>query len=166
MVSATTTTTLAFTSDDLSKIELQYYLIKDIEKRVADYTDVLQQERRLRARDVLRKIRAYEPVSQSEYEMRRLVLDERASATEATDDWRLSEPLQEEENEAMRRQGEELRDKSSGLSAEIARLGLKPVDNADPLGRRLLDAAATETQLVAMKAQLEEELRAGGRLRE
>ncbi len=124
--------------------------------------DLVREERCLKAREVLRKDKAYESVSPAEYALRAAVKEEETAYRSklemekqaAPPDWKLDTPLQEEERGALTQKSAELEKHSAQMKEEMAQLGVKAPERTDSLGRVLVDTGETRKLLAARETQL------------
>lgn len=133
------------------------FRVRYAKEKLGNYRDMLALERRLRAREVLRKDRAYEPVSAEEYQLRRSVLDEAAvlaAGGENLDSWRLNEPLTEPERRELEDLIERIPAASADMIDEMGRLNLQGTYVTDPFGRRLINTDDAENKLNALQKSI------------
>lgn len=120
-------------------------------ERISDQCDQLdniaREERCLRARDVLRKDKAYEPVSAVEYSLRAAVKDEEMAyraecekkAQSAPPSWQLDVPLQEDERALLTQKSTDVVKSSEEITQALAQTGLKASTRQDLVGRNIVN---------------------------
>lgn len=136
-----------------SVAEKQAFLIRYAAERLGEYRALVAQERRLRAREILRKSRENEPVQMEEYELRNKVNEEAALLAEEGKDvsgWRLDEPLDDEERRELANLSTRLGAFSNDLRNEFMRHNLTLSTSVDIYGRRLIDISEAQAKLDAL----------------
>ena len=149
-------------SDKLKLVETKLYQIENLEDRVKKYQELCTLERRLRARDVLLKVRNYEPVSNDEYDLRKKVLEEYANAAKSQPpasgaerkDWQLDTPLTPAERAELTRVSNELQQQSKDLVEDLNDIGIVVAPTTDPLRRTLLNGDQAAAKVTDRKASL------------
>jgi hypothetical protein len=150
----------ALTRPEQARLEVQLMEISRLEEMVKRFRESCIQERHLRAREVLMKINNYEPVSDSEYALRREVVEEEEKAAQSAgnagreDPWQLNTPLQRSEKEELALLSDDLQAESARLEKELNSVGVFIAPERDPLGRMFLDGAKVSEDLVARRESL------------
>ena len=147
----------------IKRVNLELNKLAQIEA-LCDAQDVLAREERcLHARDVLRKDKAYEPVSSAEYALRSAVKEEEAAYRSELEqkqqptpaDWRLDAPLAGDERAALTQKSADLERQSRQIKDSLAQLGVNAPEKNDLLGRALVDTAAARKLLDSRRKQLQ-----------
>ena len=134
-----------------------------LEDRCNLLDDLAREERCLRAREVLRKDKAYEPVSPAEYALRAAVKEEEAAyrvefekkGEARAQDWRLDVPLREEERTLLTEKSAGLLNDSKEIAETLSQMGIRASERPDPLGRALLNTAGARKLLSARIEKLQ-----------
>lgn len=121
-----------------------------------------REERCLQAREVLRKDKAYEPVTASEYALRAAVKEEETAYRAALEkkgdpapqDWRLDEPLREDERTQLTQKSADLVGRSASIVEALSQLGMKASNRTDLMRRAVVDTAEARKLLEARMEQL------------
>jgi hypothetical protein len=133
--------------------ENRAFLVRYAAEQLGEYRAALAQERRLSAREVLRKTRNNEPVEMEEYELQRQVMEEAAALTaqgQDTSKWRLNEPLSDPERKELADLTTRLQTTSNDLRQEFMRLGFRVGTHTDIYGRTLINVEEAEEKLDAL----------------
>jgi hypothetical protein len=135
--------------------EKRSFLVRFVAEQLGEYRSRFAHERRLRARDILRKSRNNEWVEPDEYALRRKVMGEAtalANEGQDTSKWKLEEPLSDEERKELANLSTALQTQSIDLQNEFIRLGFRVATHSDMYGRQLIDVQEAEAKLDALLA--------------
>lgn len=147
----------------IRQLNLEINQLARLEDRCNLLDDLAREERCLQAREVLRKDKAYEPVSAAEYALRASVREEEAAARAAAEknsepppqSWQLDVPLKQEDRPLLAEKSNRLIKESADIKAALAQMGIKAPERRDPLGRAFVDTAEARKLLAARSERLE-----------
>lgn len=144
------------------QMEYQMQRFQDLVDRLKRYQDLERTERRLRARQVLGKMKAYEPVGPHEYQLRSAVQEEYAQESAAgsarEEEWRLNVPLSVNEVTALNAASDQLQAESAAISEIVERMGVPAPLETDGWKRRLLKSADLAKALATYGEGLQDRL--------
>jgi len=148
----------------LEQVRRRLTQLDDLDARLADYKKMALAESELRARDVRRRLNAYEPVSVFECTLREQILAERGErrlgspeSGTASDKARLNASLTTLEREHLKQLSERLEQFSAELAGALQRANMPTRLTPDPLGRQLLNPAKTEERVERERELLRKE---------
>lgn len=156
-------------TDNVRRVQNEVGRLHAVDRRLKEYDDLYAMERRMHAREIYGKMKAYESVSKEEYSLRAAVQLEQSDLklNPLESDWQLETPLNVTEKTERGRHSKELESDAAEVRDMLSQMGIAVDLKPDAFGRALLnrpevDAAidrhrqALETKLKAAEAELQE----------